>query len=390
MAAPNILAATKHYSKTAVLVVTTTATAILTNSVSSGRVLKVNGLWISNVDGTNAADITIDIYRSSTAYHLAKTISVPADATIDFLSRPLVLEEGDTLRLTASADGDLQAVCSYEQISSGTSDFLPSDIAGLQLWLDASDSTTLFDTTSGGSLVVADGGVAQWQDKSGNLRHATQATSGSRPQRKTSIRNSMDVLRFDGTNDSLSISGAASSLKFLHGSAYTTFVVASPRSLSTWQPIFDTGVYGSPSGDSGANGIAMYFETNGAIYHDVRKGASGVIYNVSSPSAVTSSGWYVFGVVGTADSGTAALRSSMRINGGTATANNTQTTTVSTANARLDLVIASIISYNGNGSLEYQQWGGLDIGEILIYNTAMSDINRIAVESHLKSKWGIT
>jgi hypothetical protein len=117
MAAPNILGATAHYSKTAVLVVTTTATAILTNAGSSGKVLRVNGLWISNVDGTNSADITIDLYRSATAYHLAKTISVPADSTIDFLSKTLALEEGDSLRLTASADGDLQAVCSYEDIS---------------------------------------------------------------------------------------------------------------------------------------------------------------------------------------------------------------------------------------------------------------------------------
>lgn len=117
MTAPNILAATTHYSKTVVLVVTTSATAILTNAGSSNKVLRVNGLWISNVDGTNAADITIDLYRSATAYHLAKTISVPADSTIDFLSKTLALEEGDSLRLTASADGDLQAVCSYEEIS---------------------------------------------------------------------------------------------------------------------------------------------------------------------------------------------------------------------------------------------------------------------------------
>lgn len=203
MAAPNILSATTHYSKTAVLVVTTTATAILTNYLSSGRVLKVNGLWISNVDGTNSADITIDIYKSSTAYNLAKTISVPADSTIDFLSRPLVLEEGDTLRLTASADGDLQAICSYEQIASETYNFLPIDIAGLHLWLDASDSTTLFDTTSGGSLVAANGLIARWEDKSGSARHVIQSTTGSRPLRKTIVQNGLDGILFDGTADDL-------------------------------------------------------------------------------------------------------------------------------------------------------------------------------------------
>jgi hypothetical protein len=69
------------------------------------------------------------------------------------------------------------------------------------LWLDASDAATLFDAVSGGSPVAADGAVARWQDKSGNDRHATQSASGSRGLRKTSIQNSLDVVRLDGTND---------------------------------------------------------------------------------------------------------------------------------------------------------------------------------------------
>lgn len=117
MAAPNIISATTITGKTAVQAVGTSATAILTNSASSGKVLKVNALYVSNVDGTDNADVDVDIYRSSTAYHIAKTISVPADATIDLLSKPIYLEEGDSLRLTASAASDLEAVCSYEDIS---------------------------------------------------------------------------------------------------------------------------------------------------------------------------------------------------------------------------------------------------------------------------------
>jgi hypothetical protein len=42
---------------------------------------------------------------------------VPADAALDILSNHIYLEEGDSLRLTASASGDLEAVCSYEEIS---------------------------------------------------------------------------------------------------------------------------------------------------------------------------------------------------------------------------------------------------------------------------------
>lgn len=117
MAAPNIVDVTTIIGKTAVQAVGTSATAIVTNSAASGKVLKVNALYVSNVDGTNNAEINIDIFRSSTAYHIGKTIVVPADATLDVISKSVYLEEGDSLRLTANATSDLQAVCSYEEIS---------------------------------------------------------------------------------------------------------------------------------------------------------------------------------------------------------------------------------------------------------------------------------
>jgi hypothetical protein len=117
MAAPNIVNVTTITGKTSVQQVTTSATAIVTNSAASGKVFKVNALYVANVDGTNAADVNVDLYRSTTAYHIAKTVSVPADATLDVISKSIYLEEGDELRLTASANGDLEAVCSYEEIS---------------------------------------------------------------------------------------------------------------------------------------------------------------------------------------------------------------------------------------------------------------------------------
>jgi hypothetical protein len=117
MTAPNIVNVTTITGKTAVQAVGTSATAIVTNSAASGKVLKVNALYISNVDGTNNAEITVDLYRSSTAYHVAKTVVVPADATLDVLAKSIYLEEGDSLRLTANAASDLEAVCSYEEIS---------------------------------------------------------------------------------------------------------------------------------------------------------------------------------------------------------------------------------------------------------------------------------
>jgi hypothetical protein len=117
MAAPNIVNVATITGKTAVQAITTSATAIVTNSGSSGKVYKVNALYISNVDGVNNADVTVDLYRSSTAYRIVNTVVVPADAVLDVISKAFYLEEGDSLRLTASANSDLEAVCSYEEIS---------------------------------------------------------------------------------------------------------------------------------------------------------------------------------------------------------------------------------------------------------------------------------
>ena len=110
--APNTLYYACQYHSSMAGSITVTGTAS-----NSGKVLKVNALYVSNVDGTSNADLNVDIYRSSTAYHIAKTVNVPADATLDVISKSIYLEEGDSLRLTASANSDLEAICSYEEIS---------------------------------------------------------------------------------------------------------------------------------------------------------------------------------------------------------------------------------------------------------------------------------
>lgn len=117
MAAPNIVNVATITGKTAVQAVGTSATAIVTNSAGSGKVFKINALYVANIDGTNAADITVDLFRSSTSYPIASTITVPADSSLDIISKAIYLEEGDSLRCLASAVGDLTAVCSYEEIS---------------------------------------------------------------------------------------------------------------------------------------------------------------------------------------------------------------------------------------------------------------------------------
>jgi hypothetical protein len=116
MAAPNIVNVATITAKTAVLAASTTPTDIVANAGSSNTALKINTLIVSNVNGSSAATVTASIFRSSVEYKVAHVISVPAASTLVVLDKTtqIYLEEGDSLRVTASANSFLHAVCSYE------------------------------------------------------------------------------------------------------------------------------------------------------------------------------------------------------------------------------------------------------------------------------------
>lgn len=118
MPVPNLNAPTKVEGKSATQAIGTTAAAIVSNPSGSNKTIRVGLLFVANVDGTSAADVTIDVYDGTTPHRMASTVSVPADAALNVIDeRPLYIMEGQSLRLTASASGDLEAVCSYEEIS---------------------------------------------------------------------------------------------------------------------------------------------------------------------------------------------------------------------------------------------------------------------------------
>ena len=121
MAAPNIVNVTSIYGKTVFDAdISTSDDAILTNAAASGKLLKVNSLIISNIDGGSAADITVTIKDASGTLKakLANTISVPNDATLVIISKDsaIYLEEDMAIHLDASVASDLAAVCSYDEI----------------------------------------------------------------------------------------------------------------------------------------------------------------------------------------------------------------------------------------------------------------------------------
>ena len=128
MANPNIVNVTSILGGNAGWNLSATPTDTLME-VDSGKVVKLNSIIVSNVDGTNAADVSVFIDGLGTGatgvsttganatVYIAKTISVPADATLVLLDTPIYMMEGDILKGGASAASDLDLLVSYEVIS---------------------------------------------------------------------------------------------------------------------------------------------------------------------------------------------------------------------------------------------------------------------------------
>jgi len=129
MANPNIVNVTTINGGNAGFNLTATTTATLMTVSGSGVIVKVNRITVANVDGSAAADVDLFIdglgsgatgvttTGADATVYLAKTISVPADASLVLLDTPIYLMEGDILKGGASAAGDLDLFVSYDVIS---------------------------------------------------------------------------------------------------------------------------------------------------------------------------------------------------------------------------------------------------------------------------------
>jgi hypothetical protein len=248
---------------------------------------------------------------------------------------------------------------------------VPTNFSGLTGWWDASDSATLFDATSGGSAVAADGSVARIEDKSGNGRHFTQSTNANRPLRKTGVKNALDALRFDGSNDRLVSSWSSTDL--LLTSAFTVFVVAKATSVDT------------DSTDASSNEIVfgdfddvMPFSSS-AGFVSLRSNGTAVAYGEqASPSSqkkasvsYTAGDWALF----TARHNGTTL--SFSKNGGTPD----ETSMTGRSYWGQKMII-------GANWLQAQFFDG-DVGEIIAYDVALSADDSGSLNSYLIDKWGI-
>jgi len=238
--------------------------------------------------------------------------------------------------------------------------FSPADISGLQLWLDA--TTGLYDATSGGSEVTADGAsVARWEDQSGNGYHVTQGTANDQPVLKTSQQNSLNIVRFDGVNDFLFGSTNFPITGSSNRTVFTVFkrVDGAARYIASWGLATSVGVFSGYSSE-------YYLRFSSTIKGYTNQGANGQ--------------WTLWSVVG--DGSTLNDYNSYFDDGGIATSNTSSNTgaTINTTATALYIGRASFFR------LAYQDG---DMAEVLIYDSALSDADREAVRDYLNAKWAI-
>jgi hypothetical protein len=131
MANPNLLAATTASGTTTYLTPGgTTALVLVTNAASSGQVFKINQIVAANVNGSSAVDTTVSIYSNGavaqgsapsggTAYPIASTVSVPADASLIVVDKTtaIYLMENSCISVTSGTGSGITYSVSYEVIS---------------------------------------------------------------------------------------------------------------------------------------------------------------------------------------------------------------------------------------------------------------------------------
>jgi len=131
MANPNLISATTINGVTTYYTPTgTTAVVLLANAASSGKVYKINQIVAANVNGSSAVNTTVSVYSNGavaqgsapsggTAYPVASTVSVPANASLIVVDKTtaIYLMEGTSITVTSGTASGITYSISYEDIS---------------------------------------------------------------------------------------------------------------------------------------------------------------------------------------------------------------------------------------------------------------------------------
>jgi hypothetical protein len=231
--------------------------------------------------------------------------------------------------------------------------FVPTSISGIKLWLDAAD-TASFTFSSGNN-------ISQWKDKSGLNNHAT---SYNTPVLTANAINTYQAVTTPSTQYFL---GPTS----ITGTTVTVFSVAqtSRAQLNTG---LDQRLVSLENG-----GFVDYGRDDGVI----------ALFNQGSSSTISTYRNYQFGIIAeSAITQNAAFLAVSKYDGtngflwkdGVSGGSNASTGTFASTKYG--------IGNQANPTSEY--WNGA-IGEVLVYNVALTDTQRQKVEGYLAWKWGL-
>ncbi|MBI1301964.1 MAG: hypothetical protein GC137_09970 [Alphaproteobacteria bacterium] len=235
-------------------------------------------------------------------------------------------------------------------ISSAGSSFVPTDITGLDLWLDAADTSTISETSNV---------VTQWRDKSGNDHHANPYVGAAEPDSGTRTYNEKNVLDFQTPGEVLDV--LYPNLNHLSNADNTVIIVMCSDSNS--QSGYALG--GEASG--GADRFFMGVQSGGIrVWNGYNTGAwIDSPFNDTNPHIVvqnkntTETYGYFDGVL---------MDDAPR-----------------PANLTDNLGSLTIGAMNAAGNNDLDGW----IGEILIYDSVLGSAELNQVYAYLALKWGI-
>lgn len=251
----------------------------------------------------------------------------------------------------------------------------PTDLSGLVVWFDFSDSTKIFDSNTGGSTPANGGAIGRIEDKSSNARNATQATANNRPLYQTNVQNGLSVARFDGSNDVLITANFS-----MPAQASFFAVCARPWSTAAYKSIFSSANYAETTGYAFSISLqaGLNFKTRDIFYaargfgigRAPRIGGDGTKLN-----GFTSNSFHIIsGAIGSSNI----------------------SLFVDKVKSSLSGLIQDVDTGNDTTSTGFSIGGGTvggawdrDIGEIFVYDSDLSDTNRQKAENYLATKWGI-
>lgn len=260
--------------------------------------------------------------------------------------------------------------------------FTPAAIT-TQGWWDASDSSTITLTSSK---------VSQWNDKSGNARHATQSTAGNRPVVATAVQNGKDALSFydDGTADWLS-AGTTSTWKFLHDGTAKNIVIYAWQPFKTDPGSTSATALATGNVTSGPVGVNFRYTTSTSTLGDSfylympNNSATSDLYPITFRNRIANSPFRTAPLIYSAiydPNAAVAQRGNTYVNSVYTNGTNLSTGTASTANSSMEMRIGSNISSQA-------PCRGYIMEIIIVSGAAATEANRLRLQGYLNQKWGV-